>query len=99
MPGGRSHNECSTWVLNSCMWGQNDIFKVSHGYLNVYVTIFSMRMGLRTEKHAEPQLLFQANFSPASGDFAVAGTSKWISPTSPQAINGLFFLCLSSLVS
>lgn len=41
--------------------------------------------------------LFQANSSPASGDFAVAGTSKWISPTSPQAINGLFFFSLPFL--
>lgn len=43
------------------------------------------------ETHRTTASLFQANFSPASGDFAVAGTSKWISPTSPQAINGLFF--------
>lgn len=97
MPGGRSHNECSTWVLNSCMWGQNDIFKVSHGFLNIY--LFYENGFEYGETRRTTASLFQANFSPPSGDFAVAGTSKWISPTSPQAINGLFFLCLSSLVS
>lgn len=60
-----------------------------------------MRMGWFEygETHRTTASLFQANFSPASGDFAVAGTSKWISPTSPQAVNGLVFLRLSSLVS
>lgn len=60
-----------------------------------------MRMGWFEygETHRTTASLFQANFSPASGDFAVAGTSKWISPTSPQAINGLFFFYAFPLLS
>lgn len=52
------------------------------------------------ETHRARASLFQANSSPASGGFAVAGTSKWISPTSPQAIKWIvFFLHFLSRLS
>lgn len=70
----------------------------------MYIAVFSVRTRRCDcwETHRATAYLFQAISHLASGDFAMAGTSKWISPTSPPAINGLFFFspflsCLRSL--
>lgn len=77
------------------MWGQSAVFlrfRMNSSLCMSPSTSVWIKWCDHRETRAARASLFQANSSPASGDFAVAGTSKWISPTSPQAIDGLFWV-------